>query len=42
MAESGLPVGVQLVAPPFDEPTLIRVGSQLEDVFQWQDRQAPM
>lgn len=42
MAESGLPVGVQLVAPPLDEPTLIRVAAQLEDVFGWQHRQAPI
>jgi amidase len=40
MAPSGLPVGVQLVAPPRAEHTLIRLASALEERFQWQHRQA--
>lgn len=36
--ESGLPVGAQLVAGPFNEAMLIRVASQLEPVFGWQHR----
>jgi len=35
LSEAGLPVGVQLVAPLFDEATLIRVASQLESVIGW-------
>lgn len=35
---SGLPIGVQLVAGPWDEATLIRVGSQLEERLPWKDR----
>ncbi len=39
---SGLPVGVQLAGSPFDEVTLIRVASQLEEVFGWQNKTAPL
>ncbi len=38
VSEAGLPVGVQLAAPPFDEATLIRVAAQLEQAVQWADR----
>jgi amidase len=31
----GLPVGAQLVGGPFDEATLIRVASQVEEQFGW-------
>jgi amidase len=37
-SDSGLPIGVQLVAGPWDEATLIRVGSQLEQALPWNDR----
>jgi amidase len=37
-AESGLPIGVQLVARPHDEATLIRLASQLEQALPWSDR----
>jgi amidase len=37
-SDSGLPIGVQLVAGPWDESSLIRVGSQLEQALPWQDR----
>jgi amidase len=37
-SESGLPIGVQLVAGPWDEATLIRLGSQLEQAIPWKDR----
>jgi amidase len=37
-SDSGLPIGVQLVAGPWDEATLIRVGSQLEQAIPWKDR----
>ena len=39
---SGLPVGVQLAAPAFDEATLIRVAAQLEPVLGWAERPAPV
>jgi amidase len=41
VAESGLPVGVQLAAPIFDEATLIRVAAQLEGTVAWQERPLP-
>jgi amidase len=34
-AANGLPVGAQLVGGPFDEATLIRVASQVEQQFAW-------
>jgi amidase len=37
-SQSGLPIGVQLVAGPWEEAALIRVGSQLEEVLPWRDR----
>jgi amidase len=37
-ADSGLPVGVQLVAGPWDEATLIRLASHLEEALPWRDR----
>src|SRR5690606_33265385 len=36
--ETGLPVGVQLVAAPFAEEVLLQVGAQLEAVFDWVPR----
>jgi amidase len=38
MAPSGLPVGVQVVAPPWREDLLVRVASQLEQAEPWADR----
>ena len=34
----GLPIGAQLVAGPWDEATLIRLGSALEQAAPWADR----
>jgi amidase len=36
--EGDLPVGVQLVAGPWDEATLIRLSAQLEQAMPWADR----
>jgi len=38
MSESGLPVGVQFVAPPWSEAVLLRLGSQIESAAPWTDR----
>jgi amidase len=40
--ESGLPIGVQLVAAPFREDVLIRVAAQLEQAAPWADRRPPV
>ncbi|MEY2422227.1 MAG: amidase [Acidimicrobiaceae bacterium] len=34
----GLPVGVQLVAPPWREDLLLQLGTQLEHALPWKDR----
>ena len=36
--DSGLPIGVQVVAPPLRDDLLIRVASQLEQALPWADR----
>ena len=38
----GLPVGAQLVAPFAREDLLLAVGAQLEQVFDWRTRRAPV
>jgi amidase len=37
-SEAGLPVGVQLAAPPWREDLLVRLGAQLEAAAPWVDR----
>lgn len=39
---SGLPVGVQLAAGPWQEAQLVRVASQLESAAPWADRRPPI
>ena len=39
---NGMPVGAQLVGGPFDEATLLRLASEVEPAFAWQDRRAPL
>ncbi len=41
-AANGMPVGAQLVGGPFDEATLLRLASEVEPAFAWQDRRAPL
>jgi amidase len=42
VTEGGLPIGSQLVGPPWRDDLLIRVASQLEEVVGWPDRWPPM
>ncbi|MGH7091879.1 MAG: hypothetical protein ACREFQ_23575, partial [Stellaceae bacterium] len=35
--EGGLPLAMQLVAKPFDEPTLLRAGHAYERAMPWRD-----
>ena len=37
-ADTGLPIGVQVVAGPWQEALLLRVASQLEQALPWSDR----
>jgi amidase len=39
---SGLPIGIQLVAPFGDEATLIRMSSALEEAMPWRQRRPPV
>jgi aspartyl-tRNA(Asn)/glutamyl-tRNA(Gln) amidotransferase subunit A len=34
-AKSGLPIGLQIIGRPFDEPTALRIGAAYESVAQW-------
>lgn len=40
-SDSGLPIGVQFVAPIWREDLLIRLASNLEQAFPWSDRRPP-
>ncbi|HLG92706.1 MAG TPA: amidase [Acidimicrobiales bacterium] len=41
-SSAGLPVGVQLVGPPFGESLLVRVASQLEQARPWRQCRPPL
>ena len=41
-SESGLPIGVQFVAPFGDEAALFRLAAQLEQAKPWKDRRPSM
>jgi amidase len=40
--DDGMPVGMQLVGRPNDEPTLISLAAQLESELHWPDRRPPL
>jgi amidase len=40
--EDGVPIGAQLIGAPFDEATLIRLASALEQALPWSGRQPPV
>ena len=40
--EGGLPLAMQLVAKPFEEPTLFRAGHAYERAMGWRDRRPPV
>jgi amidase len=42
IAADGVPVAVQLVAAPHDEPTIIALARQLEQARPWEDRRPPL
>ena len=39
---TGLPVGIQVVGKPFDEPTVLRVGHTYERHARWYERRPPI
>jgi amidase len=41
-AADGVPIGVQLVAGPWEEARLLRLASQLEAALPWADRRPPL
>ncbi|MEZ5238000.1 MAG: amidase [Microthrixaceae bacterium] len=41
VSAAGLPVGVQLAAPPFGEAALVRVAAQMEAAVGWHERPLP-
>jgi amidase len=41
MTPDATPIGVQLVGGPWDEATLLRVASQLEQALPWAERRPP-
>ena len=42
VSAGGLPIGVQLVAGPWQEARLLRVAAQLEQALPWGDRLPPL
>jgi len=40
--DTGLPIGLRLMARAFDEATLFAVGAQLEQATPWADRHPPV
>jgi amidase len=42
ISSAGLPLSVQLVGPPSDEPTILQVSAQLERALGWPERKPPL
>ncbi len=42
MSDNGLPIGMQIVANPFDEPTAFRVGAGFQRLTDWHRRRSPI
>jgi len=40
--DEGVPVGVQLVAGPWQEASLISLAAQLEQALSWSERRPPI
>ena len=38
----GLPIGLQIVGKPFDEPTVLRVAHTYEQSARWFERRPPV
>ena len=41
-SSKGLPLAVQLVGPPNDEPTILQVAAQLKRALGWPDHRPPL
>lgn len=39
---AGLPIGLQLMAPPFEEERLLRAARMFENATKWHEKQAPL
>ena len=42
LSRDGLPIGMQIVGKPFDEPMVLRVGEAYQRVSDWHTRRPPM
>ena len=42
LTDEGLPVGMQLIGPPFDEARLLRIGHAYQQTTDWHRRRPPL
>ena len=42
MSREGIPIGLQLIAPAFDEATLLRAAHAYQTVTDWHTRRPPL